>query len=180
MKMSQKLVSLAFVSTLATTAFAAPLPHTIVIQDKAVVPVVKTEIIRTVKGQAPVREVSATVLEVTNKGKDIVSRDIVLNDNQAEFSQNHLSAPVIQKGSVIVPTSKIEVNATVSQGNEVLAEARSIDASGVQFKKGQAPVQRSLQLDQVFNPSADASATHAVIKKDGVITRDIVVINEGQ
>ena len=180
MKMVQKLVSLVFVSTVFSTAYAAPLPHTIVIEDKAVVPVVKTEIIRTVKGQAPVREVNATVLEITNKGKDIVARDIVLTDNQATFSQDHLATPILKKGSVIVPTSKIEVNSTVKQGDKVLAQAKTLDAQGMQFKKGEAPVQRSLQLDQLSSPNSDASATHAVLKKDGVTTRDVVVVNEGQ
>ena len=180
MKMTHKLFALAFMSTALTTAYAAPLPHTIVVEDKAVVPVVKTEIIRTIKGQAPVREVNATVLEVTNNGKDIVARDIALTDDKAEFSQNTLAAPVVKKGSVIVPTSKIEVNSTVTQGDKVIAEARSIDASGVQFKKGQAPVQRNLQIDQLSNPNTDASATRAVLKKDGVTTRDVVVVQEAE
>ena len=180
MKMKHTLLSLALLPTFFTAAYAAPMPHKIVIEDKAVVPVVKTEVIRTIKGQQPTREVSATVLEITNKGKDIVARDIVFNDNQENFSEAVLSKPVFEKGSVIVPTSKIEVNSTIKQGDKVIAQAKTLDANGTQFKEGQMPVQRSLQLDQLSNPNTDASATRAVIKKDGVKTRDVVVVKEGE
>lgn len=175
MKLTQKLLALTFLSS-AAFAQAAPLPNTIVIEDKAVVPIIKTEIIRTIKGQPPERQVQATVHEITNNGKDIVSRDIAFNDQQAEFSNRGLSTPVIQKGSVIVPTSKIEVNSRVKQGGEVLAEATSVDAQGVEFKKGQAPAQRNLQIDRIQNPNTAEAATRAVVKKDGVKTRDIVVV----
>ncbi len=98
----------------AAGAFAAPMPNTIVIDDKAVVPVLKTEVIRKVQGQAPVRTVEATVFEVSNKGRDIVAREIQLQDNQGQFSDKPLSIPVLKQGSVIVPTSKIELNKTIS------------------------------------------------------------------
>lgn len=178
MKNAQKIFALAILSSLLGTAYAAPMPHTIVVEDKAVVPVVKTEIIRTIKGQAPVREVSATVLEMTNKGKDIVAREIVFNDNQAEFTEGHMSIPVLKKGGVIVPTSKIEVDKKLKQGNEVIVQGKTIDASGVEFKKGQEPAKRNLQLDQIKTPNADSSATRAILKENGVTTRDVIVVEE--
>ncbi len=55
------------------------------LKDKAVVPVLKTEVIRRVAGQEPVRQVTATVLEMTNKGQDIVAREIELSDHQSDF-----------------------------------------------------------------------------------------------
>lgn len=180
MKNTQKLFALALFSSALSTAYAAPMPHTIVVEDKAVVPVVKTEIIRTIKGQAPVREVNATVLEMTNKGKDIVARDIVFNDNQAQFTEGHMAIPVLKKGGVIVPTSKIEVNSKIKQGNDVIVQGKTIDAAGVEFKKGEAPTKRSLQLDQVKDPNADTSATRAVVKENDVTTRDVIVVEEDQ
>jgi hypothetical protein len=159
---------------------AATLPPTIVVQDRAVVPVVKTEIIRTMTGQAPVREVNATVLEVTNKGKDVVAHDIVFNDNQATFSDTPMSTPVLKKGGVIVPTSTVSVNSKITQGQEVIAESKTLDAQGVEFKKGEEPAQRSLQLGQISDPNSQSSATRAVISKNGEVTRDAVVIQENE
>lgn len=163
---------------LTSAVSAAPMPNSIVVQDKAVVPVLKTEVIRRVAGQEPVRNVTATVLEVTNQGKDIVAREIELQDGQENFSEQQLSTPVLKKGGVIVPTSKIEVSKTVKQGNEVIAKTKSIDAAGMEFKKGEAPIKRTLQLDQLENPKGTAKLSHAVQKENGAVTRDIMVISE--
>ncbi len=181
MKLTQTLVAL-ILTTTACASFAAevkPMPNKIVVQEKAIVPVVKTEIIRTLPGQAPQRQVQATVFEVTNKGKDIVARDIDLTDNQSEFSERSLATPILQKGGVIVPTSKIEVSSRLKEGGEVVAQTRTIDAAGVEFKKGVAePVHRTLQLGQLKDPQADVSATRAVMTENGVTTRDVIVVTE--
>ncbi len=90
MKFTQQLFAVsALFSSL--TAIAAPMPNSIVVQDKAIVPVLKTEVIRRVAGQEPVRQVTATVLEMTNKGQDIVAREIELPDHQSDFSEKQLS-----------------------------------------------------------------------------------------
>ncbi len=61
MKLTSKLLglTLAFVSQ----TMAAPMPNTITVEDKAVVPIVKTQIIRSVAGQEPVRTTEATIFE---------------------------------------------------------------------------------------------------------------------
>ena len=51
--------------------------------------------------------------EVSNQGKDIVAKEEVFDDDQSQFSEKQLGLPVIQKGGVIVPTSKIELNKTL-------------------------------------------------------------------
>lgn len=43
---------------------------------------------------------------------------------------------------VIVSTSKIEVNTTIKQEGKVLSQTKKIDAEGVKFKSGQAPIHR--------------------------------------
>ena len=75
MKITQKLFAVSALFT-SIAAIAAPMPNTIVVQDKAVVPVLKTEVVRRVAGQEPVRQGTATVLEMTNKGQDVVAREI--------------------------------------------------------------------------------------------------------
>ena len=82
MKATQKILAFMLLS-MSASVFAVPMPNTIIVEDKAVVPVLKTEIIRKVAGQEPVRQVEATVFEVTNNGQDIVAREIQLQDNQA-------------------------------------------------------------------------------------------------
>ncbi|KAK0352580.1 hypothetical protein LTR94_020252 [Friedmanniomyces endolithicus] len=150
---------------------AAPMPNTITVEDKAVVPIVKTQIIRSVAGQDPVRTTEATIFEVKNGGKDIVAREVVLEENASQFSDKKMSAPIVQKGSVIVPTSKVEVKSTLSQGGVVLAE-------GIEFKKGQEPVRKELKLDQVKDPNSQESVTRAVLQENGTTTKDVVVVKE--
>ncbi|OTG63958.1 hypothetical protein B9T25_13560 [Acinetobacter sp. ANC 4470] len=180
MKRVQKFLSITIFSTVAVSAFAVPLPNSIVIQDKAVVPITKTQVIRTIKGQEPVRTVEATIFEVTNGGKDIVAREVVLQDNETQFSDKKMSAPIVKHGGVIVPTSKIEVKSTIKQDGVVIAEAKKIDAAGVEFKKGQQPAHKTLKLDQLKDPKNNESITHAVIKENGVTTKDIVVLKEAE
>lgn len=178
MNFNNKLILSVFGMTAAGSVFAAPMPNTIVIEDKAVVPIVKTQVIRSMPGKEPVRTVNATIFEVTNKGKDVVARDVVIVDDKAEFSDEKMKAPMVQKGSVIVPTSKIEVDSKVMRDGEVVAEGKQVDASGVQFKKGEEPVHKNLKIDQVKNPEHSKSATHAVIQSDGKTTKDVMVIKD--
>ena len=155
MKLNKTILGLAVLS-LSTFTMAAPMPHTITVEDKAVVPVLKTEVIRKVAGQNATRHVEATIFEVTNKGKDVVAREVEFNDDQQQFSEKKLSIPVVKKGGVIVPTSKIELNTTITQGGEVLSKNKKIDAEGVEFKKNQSePVKRTLKLNEAIGVEAN-------------------------
>jgi hypothetical protein len=142
-----------------------------------------SQIIRSVKTIAGPRP-SAVVrpkrlfFEVKNGGKDIVAREVVLEENASQFSDKKMSAPIVQKGSVIVPTSKVEVKSTLSQGGVVLAEGKQVDAQGVEFKKGQEPVRKELKLDQVKDPNSQESVTRAVLQENGTTTKDVVVVKE--
>ncbi len=42
---------------LSVSVSAAPMPNSIVVKDKAIVPILKTEVIRTVTGEKPIRHV---------------------------------------------------------------------------------------------------------------------------
>lgn len=165
---------------LSSLAFAAPMPNTIVVQDKAVVPVLKTEVIRRIAGQEPVRQVTATVLEMSNQGKDIVAREIELQDNQGQFSEKQLSIPVLKQGGVIVPTSKIQLDKTLKQDGQVISQTKKIDAEGVEFKKGQEPVKRTLQLDQKRIPDSKAKVSHAVLTENGAVSKDVTVLSDDE
>lgn len=178
MNFNNKLILSVLGMLAAGSVFAAPMPNAIVIEDKAVVPIVKTQVIRTMPGREPVRTVNATIFEVTNKGKDVVARDVVIVDDKAQFSDEKMKAPMVQKGSVIVPTSKIEVNSKVTRDGEVVAEGKQLDASGVELKEGQDPVQKNLKINQIQNHGHSKSATHAVIQNDGKTTKDVVVIKD--
>lgn len=178
MKKLNKILTAAIFTTFTSALWAAPLPYTIVVQDKAVVPVLKTEVISTVKGQAPVRQVAATIFEVSNQGKDIIAREVYLEDNQAQFSERKLPVPVVKKGSVIVPTSKIEVSKKLTQQGHTLAEGKEISAEGVQFKQGQTPVRRALQLDQQSHAGNPTRISHAVLSENGQTQQDIVILSE--
>ena len=178
MNFNNKLILSVLGMLAAGSVFAAPMPNAIVIEDKAVVPIVKTQVIRTMPGREPVRTVNATIFEMTNKGKDVVARDVVVVDDKAQFSDEKMKAPMVQKGSVIVPTSKIEVDSKVTRDGEVVAEGKQLDASGVEFKKGQEPVQKNLKINQIQNHEHSKSATHAVIQNDGKTTKDVVVIKD--
>src|SRR5690606_8723830 len=179
MKLIQKLFALS-VFVVTSQTMAAPMPNTIVLEDKGVVPIVKTQIIRTIKGQQPVRTTEATIFEVSNGGKDLVARDVVLEDPAGQFSEQKMSVPVIQSGSMIVPTSKIEIKSKVTQEGVVLAEAKAIDAQGVELKRGQEPVRKTLQLDQFKDPNSTESITHAVVQENGTTTKDVVVLTEAE
>lgn len=85
---------------------------------------------------------------------------------------------MIQKGGVIVPTSKIELNKTLKQGGQILSEVKSMDAEGVEDKQGQAPIHRTLKLDQVKTPETKETVSHAVFTEDGKTTRDVVVLED--
>ena len=157
---------------------AKPMPDMIMVEDKAVVPIVKTQVIRRIAGQEPVRTVEATIFEVSNKGKDIISREVLLQDHAATFSEKQMSNPVIQEGSVIVPTSKIDLTTTLKQEGVILSETRQIDATGVEFQKGQQPVRRELSLEQQKIVGVNEKMSHAVLKEDGVVSKDVVIFSE--
>lgn len=177
MKLTSTLLGLSLFAFVGQS-MAAPMPHTITVEDKAVVPIVKTQIIRSVAGQDPVRTTEATIFEVGNGGKDIVAREVVLEENASQFSDKTMAAPIVQKGRVIVPTSKVEVKSTLSQGGTVVAEGTQVDAQGVEFKHGQEPVRKALQLDQVKDPHSKESVTRAVVQENGTTTKDVVVVKE--
>lgn len=176
----KNLVILSLVVTASTMTMAKPMPNSIIVDDKAVVPVIKTQIIRKVAGQEPVRTVEATIFEVTNKGQDIIARDVILQDKEGTFSEKQMSNPVIEKGSVIVPLSKIDITTTVKQDGEKIAETRVIDASGVEIKKGEAPIRRNLQLEQQSISETNEKMSHAVVKENGVTTRDVIIFDEAE
>ena len=180
MKMTTRQLSLCLLLLASTASMAKPMPNSIVVDDKAVVPIVKTQVIRRVEGQAPVRTVEATIFEVTNKGQDIVARELVSQDNEATFSDKGLSVPVLKQGGVIVPTSKIEVTQTVKQDEQVLSQKKVIDAEGVEIKKDGEVVKRQLLLDQQSHPDANEKMSHAVVSENGKVTKDIVIFNEAK
>ncbi len=66
---------------LSVSVSAAPMPNSIVVKDNAIVPILKTEVIRTVTGEKPIRHVEATIFEVSNQGKDIVAKEVVFDDD---------------------------------------------------------------------------------------------------
>ena len=176
-----KLQVLAFslFGSISLSAIAAPMPNTIVVDDKAVVPVLKTEVIRRVDGQKPIRHVEATILEMTNKGKDIVAKEVVFEDHLDQFSEKKLAIPVLQKGGVIVPTSKIEINKTLKQEGQVLQSSKTIDAEGVEVKKDQTMVKRTLLL-QEHEQTNKEKVIHTLMTEDGATTKDIIEIQSPQ
>lgn len=178
--MTSKLFALSILAISSTATIAKPMPNSIVVDDKAVVPIVKTQIIRRVEGQAPVRTVEATIFEVTNKGQDIVAREVVMQDNESHFSDAGMSIPVLKKGGLIVPTSKIEVTQTFKQDDQVILEKKVIDASGVEIKKDGEVVKRQLQLEQQTHQNANEKMSHAVVSENGTVTKDIVIFKENQ
>lgn len=180
MKMTSKLFALSILAISSTATIAKPMPNSIVVDDKAVVPIVKTQIIRRVEDQAPVRTVEATIFEVTNKGQDIVAREVVMQDNESHFSDAGMSIPVLKKGGLIVPTSKIEVTQTFKQDDQVILEKKVIDASGVEIKKDGEVVKRQLQLEQQTHQNANEKMSHAVVSENGTVTKDIVIFKENQ
>jgi len=81
MELTQHLLVCSFLS-ISVVVIAAPMPNSIVVEGKAVVPILKTEVIRRVTGQEPKRSVDATIFEVTNQGKDIIAREVHLEDKK--------------------------------------------------------------------------------------------------
>ena len=67
MELNQHLLVLSLLS-ISIVVIAAPMPNSIVVEGKDVVPILKTEVIRRVTGQEPKRSVDATIFEMTNQG----------------------------------------------------------------------------------------------------------------
>jgi hypothetical protein len=178
MKLNKILVGGIFFASCAFV-HAEPMPNKIVIVDKAVVPILKSEtIIKSDKTQ-PVRKVEATILEIKNNGNDVVAREISFKDSQNEFDERQLSIPVIKKGGVIIPTLKIIVDKTVTKDGVVISQAREVDAEGFEFKKGQSePVKRTLKLDEVKALDSKKTVSHVITTEDGYVIRDIVILDE--
>ena len=171
-------LSLAAVTLIyASSVLAVPMPNTIMVEDKAVVPVLKTEVIRRIAGQQPVRHVEATILEVMNKGKDIVAKEVVFEDNLGQFSEKTLAIPVLKKGGVVVPTSKIEVNKTLKKEGTVLHTTKTIDAEGVEIKKDQSVLKRTLRREERTETNQD-KVVHTVMTEDGSTTQDTIEIQK--
>ena len=87
---------------------------------------------------------------------------------------------MIQKGGVIVSTSKIELNTTIKQEGKILSQTKKIDPEDVEFKSGQAPIHRTLKLDQKKNLGQNTQTSHAVLTENGITTKDIVVLSEDE
>ena len=52
------------------------------------------------------------------------------------------------------------------------------NAEGMEYKQGQAPIHRTLKLDQVKTSESKETVSHAVFTEDGKTTRDVVVLEE--
>lgn len=168
-------LSLAFLTaSMASVVVAQPLPNVLIQDEKAVVPVTKTQVIRTVQGQTPVRTTEVTVLEMKNKGLDIVARDLKKVEEVGNFAEEKMQIPRVQEKSAIVPTSKIEEVATITREGEVISQINKIDATGVEFKKGQEPVRKELKVGSV--EVAEGRVSRAVVSQEGKTTKDVTVV----
>lgn len=71
MELTRHLLVLSLLS-ISIVVIAAPMPNSIVVEGKAVVPILKikteVEVIRRVTGHEPKRSVDATIFEMTNQG----------------------------------------------------------------------------------------------------------------
>ncbi|TCM71075.1 hypothetical protein EC844_101357 [Acinetobacter calcoaceticus] len=173
-KTNFKIVASVLFAAMSCVATAQPLPPVIIQDKKAVVPVTKIQVITTAEGREPVRKTETTVLEMKNQGQDIISKQIDRVENSAEFAKDTLAVPHVQEKSAIVPTSKIVVQKTVTQAEEVVSQVRSIDATGVEFKEGQEPVRKELKLDSAER--SEGKVSHAVVSHDGETKRDITIV----
>ncbi|WP_228145924.1 hypothetical protein [Acinetobacter terrae] len=83
MELTQHLLVRSLLS-ISVVVIAAPMPNSIVVEGKAVVPIlkIKTEVIRRVTGHEPKRSVDATIFEMTNQEKDIIAREVHLEDKK--------------------------------------------------------------------------------------------------
>ena len=68
MELTQHLLVRSLLS-ISVVVIAAPMPNSIVVEGKVVVPILKTEVIRWVAGQESERNVDATIFEVTKSGE---------------------------------------------------------------------------------------------------------------
>lgn len=68
MELTQHLLVRSLLS-ISVVVIAAPMPNSIVVEGKAVVPILKTEVIRRVTGHEPKRSVDAIIFEMTNQGE---------------------------------------------------------------------------------------------------------------
>ena len=68
MELTQHLLVRSLLS-ISVAVIATPMPNSIVVEGKVVVPILKTEVIRWVAGQESERNVDATIFEVTKSGE---------------------------------------------------------------------------------------------------------------
>ncbi len=165
-------------ASMATATFAQPLPKVLIQDEKAVVPVTKIQVVRTAEGQQPVRMTETTILEMKNKGQDIVSRNVEQIETSAEFSQEKLAIPSLHEKSVIVPISKIEQSLTETQDGKVIREVKEVEAMGVEFKEGQEPVRKELKIGTAA--TAEGKISRAVVSREGKATKDITIVRPAE
>ncbi len=60
----------------------------------------------------------------------------------------------------------------------MIRQNTNIDAEGVEFKKGQDPIKRTLKLDQATDPESKAKLSHAVLTENGETTKDLMILDE--
>ena len=174
-------LAMSLVAMSAVAAETKPMPNMIVVPDTAVVPVLKTQTISKVEGKEPVRTTEATVHEVTNKGKNIVAKEIYFADKDMKFSEAGMAPPVARRGSMIVPTFKIQESKRLTQEGQLVSESTHIDAAGMEFRRGSnEPVKRQLQLDQIKDPASSKNVMHKVDSENGVVTSDVVIIEDAK
>lgn len=172
-------LGLSLIAMATVAAENKPMPTAIVLPDSAVVPVVKTQVIRRAEGQEPVRTTQATVFEVSNKGKDIIAKDIYFADKDMKFSEAGMAPPVVRRGSMIVPTFKIQESKRLTQEGQLVSESTHIDAAGMEFRRGEIePVKRQLKLEMTKDPKSTQQVVHKVASENGVVTSDVVILED--
>ena len=178
MNLNIKLAAGLLFASMATVAFAKPLPKVIIQDEKAVVPVTKIQVVRTAEGQKPVRMTETTILEMKNKGQDIVSRNVEQVEETADFAPEKLAIPSLHEKAVIVPISKIEQSLTETQDGQVIRELKEVNAVGVEFKEGQEPVRKDLKIGTAA--SAEGKISRAVVSNDGKASKDITIVRPAE
>ncbi|AOA59592.1 hypothetical protein [Acinetobacter larvae] len=163
-------------SSMSAVVWAQPLPNVIVQPERALVPVVKTQVIRTAPDQTPVRYTDMTVLEMKNKGADIVAKDLHYVENVGEFSKDKLAVPELKVASAIVPVAKIQETKEVIAQGQVIEKSTQFDATGVEFKRNQQPVVKKLHVGSV--ETGDAKVSRAVLSQGEETLKDVMILPE--
>ncbi|TCM71074.1 hypothetical protein EC844_101356 [Acinetobacter calcoaceticus] len=174
MKSNLKIAVSVLCASLSGAVFAEPGANVIIQDKRAEVPVTKTQVITTSEGKVPVRKTATTVLELKENSQDVIAKEVEQVDHNAEFAAEKMAIPHVEEKSAIVPTTKIVEQAVVSREGEVVGEVRKVQASGLQYQEGKAPVRKELQVGSVA--TAEGKAARAVVNSDGKTTRDVSVV----